>query len=40
MTVTQFAPHAALLAALTVLAVLCLWEGYRGRHHTEQGEPR
>lgn len=41
MTVAQFAPHAALLAALTVLTVLCLREGRRDqRHHAEQGEHR
>lgn len=40
MTLTHIAPHAALLAALAVLAVLCLREGYRGRHNPEQGEPR
>ncbi|MGW1546634.1 hypothetical protein [Streptomyces sp. NPDC002346] len=40
MTLAQLAPHAALLAALTVLAVLCLREGYRGRHKPGHGELR
>jgi hypothetical protein len=39
MTLTHLAPHVALLVALTVLTVLCLREGYRGRHNPEQGEP-
>ena len=40
MTTLQLLPHAALLVALTVLTVLVLREGYRGRHTPGHGHTR
>ena len=40
MTLALLAPHAALLAAGTTLSVLCLREGYRGRHTPGHGRER
>lgn len=37
MTAAHLAPHAALLAALTVVTVLSLREGHRGRHRAGHG---